>query len=109
MRWNLIKFIFFFAVILLFIVFNLENKCDINFGFTAMRDIPVFLTIFASFIIGMLSTLPFVFGYKRQKKDNDERTSGKKNSGKKPSKQGKNTDIDKEDSILTNSANYGID
>jgi uncharacterized integral membrane protein len=47
-----------FAVFLAFITFNLENKCDISFGIKVFKDIPVYLTIFASFIFGLLFALP---------------------------------------------------
>jgi len=69
MPWRLIQFIIVFAVFLLFIVFNLGNKCDINFGFTKFSDVPVFLTAFLSFITGMLCAFPFILGFKSRKKD----------------------------------------
>ena len=61
MRWRLIQFIVLFAIFLVFIVFNLENKCDISFGFTTFEEVPVFLTVFFSLMIGMICILPFVF------------------------------------------------
>jgi hypothetical protein len=57
-----------FAFFLVFIVFNLDNKCDVSFGFKAFREVPVFLTAFASFVLGMLFTLPFVFPLGKRKK-----------------------------------------
>ena len=67
MPWKLISFILIFAIFLLFIMFNLENKCDINFGFKTLSDVPVFLTVFFSFAAGFAATLPMVFraGIKR--------------------------------------------
>lgn len=47
--------------------FNLENSCDINFGFKRFEQVPVFLTILFSFLAGALITLPFTFGKKRVK------------------------------------------
>lgn len=61
MPWRLIVFIVVFSVFLAFVTFNLENACDISFGFTKIPGVPVFLTIFVSFIFGLLCTLPFVF------------------------------------------------
>ena len=69
MPWRLIVAIAAFVILLFFVSFNLENKCDINFGFDKIQDVPVFLTVFVSFIFGFLSTLPFVIraGIKRKK------------------------------------------
>ena len=69
MPWRLIIFIVIFAVFLVFITFNLDNRCDINFGFTSAAGIPVFLTIFGSFSFGVLCTLPMVFYSKRKHKE----------------------------------------
>jgi uncharacterized integral membrane protein len=75
MPWRLIGFILFFGIFLVFIAFNLGNNCDINFGFgVEFKDVPVFLTAFASFILGMLCAVPFVFSIRRKKKD---KTAGK--------------------------------
>ena len=88
MPWRLIQFIVVFAVFLLFIMFNLgeDNKCDINFGFTVIRDAPVFLTAFFSFIVGMLCAFPFILAFKPKKKDKGPQNRGK--FGKKPGKPG---------------------
>jgi uncharacterized integral membrane protein len=59
MPWRLIAFIIIFAVFLAFISFNLENRCDISFGIKVFKDVPVFLTIFVSFFLGLLCALPF--------------------------------------------------
>jgi hypothetical protein len=42
MPWRLIIAVVIFAVFLTFITFNLNNSCDINFGFTVLQNIPVF-------------------------------------------------------------------
>ena len=60
MPWRLLVFIAVFGLFLAFIAFNLDNRCDISFGFTVISDIPVFLTIFSSFVLGLVCTLPFV-------------------------------------------------
>jgi uncharacterized integral membrane protein len=69
MPWRLIGFILLFGIFLVFIAFNLGNKCDINFGFRVFQEVPVFLTAFASFILGMFCAIPFVFSLRRKKKD----------------------------------------
>ena len=78
MPWRLIQFIAIFVVLLLFVVFNLTNKSDINFGFAVIKDAPVFLTVFASFILGMFCTLPFVFGARSPKKNKENKSDKKK-------------------------------
>jgi len=90
---RLIQIIIVFAIFLLFIVFNLEEKCDISFGFTVIKDVPVFLTVFCSIILGMLGTLPFILGYQLRKKNKteDEKRGSADSSG------------------LPNSNHYGID
>jgi uncharacterized integral membrane protein len=97
MPWRLIVFIVLFLVFFLFIVFNLENKTDISFGFTRLPDIPVFVTAFFSFIAGMFCTFPFIF---RPRKKPGE-AKGKGLLAKAAKKQG--------DSGLTDKNHYGID
>jgi hypothetical protein len=46
----------------------LGNKCDINFGFIKIKDIPVFLTAFSGFFVGMLCALPFALRFSLRKK-----------------------------------------
>jgi uncharacterized membrane protein YciS (DUF1049 family) len=106
MPWRLIVIIVVFAVFLTFISFNLDNKCDINFGFTKLSEVPVFLTVFISFALGLICTMPFIISarFKRKaltvpdkklvkKTDNKDSESGNREgndnnsfSGKKDSK-----------------------
>jgi len=78
---RLIQIIIIFAIFLLFIIFNLEKKCDISFGFTVIHDVPVFLTVFCSIVFGMISTLPFIFGQQlRRKQKIEEKKDGSADS-----------------------------
>ena len=75
MPWRLIVFIVLFAVFLVFITFNLDNRCDISFGSETLtfKEVPVFITVFVSFIFGMLCALPLAFAMiKRKKKPKKE-------------------------------------
>ena len=113
MPWQLIKFILIFALLLIFIFFNIDNKCDINFGFTKIPNVPVYLTAFTSFLVGMAVTFLYAFVFRRQR--------GKKSGGKdgKPAKHNlpakkqmyKETNIDSEmeGGGFTDSEHYGID
>jgi uncharacterized integral membrane protein len=77
MPWRLIGFILLFGIFLVFIAFNLGNKCDIRFWFgVEFQEVPVFLTAFASFILGMLCSVPFVFSLRRKKKDKPGKNAG---------------------------------
>ncbi|MDR1566764.1 MAG: hypothetical protein LBS48_05720 [Treponema sp.] len=64
---RLIGFILIFAVFLTFIVLNLDNKCDVSLGFRTIREIPVFITVFVSFFLGMFCAVPFVISFGRKK------------------------------------------
>ena len=99
MPWRLIQFIILFAIFLLFIIFNLENKTDISFGFTVFKDVPVFLTVFCTFIAGMLCAFPFVFAFRSRRKEKG--VSGKGLLAKAARK--------KDDSNLADKSHYGID
>jgi len=61
MPWRLIFFILIFGILLTFIMLNLgeDSRCYINFGFAKTKEpVPVFLTIFISFFLGLLCALP---------------------------------------------------
>jgi len=66
MPWRLIIFILIFAVFLAFVTFNLENRCDISFGFIKVEAVPVFLTVFISFAMGLICALPLVMHIKKR-------------------------------------------
>ncbi|GHV84670.1 hypothetical protein AGMMS50230_02780 [Spirochaetia bacterium] len=75
MPWRLIVIILVLGIFLVFIGFNLDNTCDISLGFTTFSGVPVYLTIFVSFMLGMLCSLPFfIFGAlrKRPKKESSK-------------------------------------
>ena len=67
MPWRLILFIIVFAVFLVFITFNLDNRCDLSFGVFKFEKVPVFITVFTSFFLGLVCSLPFVLFAKRKR------------------------------------------
>jgi uncharacterized integral membrane protein len=73
MPWRLIIAIVIFAVFLIFIAFNLDNRCNISFGFVKFNDVPVFLTVFVSFVFGIFCTLPFLLRALTRHKERRER------------------------------------
>ena len=76
MPFRLIGFILFAAVLLAFIGFNLGNACDVSFGFTVLHSVPIFLTVFAAFALGLLAALPSVFKAHRRAKKRFSRAKG---------------------------------
>jgi len=49
------------GAIVAFIAFNLNNACDISFGFVVLEGVPVYLTALSSIVVGMLVLLPHTF------------------------------------------------
>ena len=67
MPWKFILFIFFLILGAVFTGLNLENACNINFGFKTFEQIPVFLTILFAFLAGIVVTLPFTLTGKKDR------------------------------------------
>jgi uncharacterized integral membrane protein len=109
MPWRLIGFIIIFGVFLGFIAFNLGNTCDISFGFHTFRAVPVFLTAFTSFIVGMFCTVPFmVGGVKKKRKTEKETAVSPKKGGKKDGETGP-AGAAGEENRFSGGGPYGID
>ncbi len=75
MPWKLLAFIIVMSLVLVFIGFNLENRCDVSVAFHTFTDVPVVITILASFLLGLLMAFPLSFVRKSGKR------SGKNKSG----------------------------
>ena len=56
------------VVLAFFVGFNLDNKCNVNVLVHTFQNVPVFITIIISFVVGVLFTRPLAFSYKSQKK-----------------------------------------
>jgi uncharacterized integral membrane protein len=116
---KLILFFVIFAIVLLFVAFNLTNKCDISFGFAKIKDAPVFLTVFASFFLGMICALPFIIGAaskgagsRKSKAEKPDRKQEKPDSSGKPALSNKpETDSGKSsaEAEYSDRSTYGID
>jgi len=71
--WRLLAFILICVAFLVFMVFNLDNTSEISFGLITFDRIPIFLTAFSSFVLGMLFAVPFVLSFgKKPKKSSKE-------------------------------------
>ena len=62
-----IGFIIVAAVFLIFIGFNLKNTSDISFIFTTLTGVPVYLTAFASFVLGLVCSIPITLSLRFRK------------------------------------------
>jgi hypothetical protein len=67
MLWRLIAVIVVFAGLLTFITFNRNYQCNISFIFTEVKDVPVFLTIFISFALGLFCAFPLALKLRKRK------------------------------------------
>jgi len=68
MPWRLILFIVIFAIFLAFITINLDNRCNINIGFAKFEGVPIFLTVFVSFFLGLVCSTPLFLHLSRKRK-----------------------------------------
>ena len=67
MPWKLILFVIVIIIVAIFVGVNHANVCNISFIFTELQNVPVYVTILVSFVVGMLIMLPFTIGKKRGK------------------------------------------
>jgi uncharacterized integral membrane protein len=84
MPWRLILFLIVLALVVAFAGFNIQNTATISFGFYTLESVPIFLSLFASFFLGVLVMLPFTLGRRRRnrKKGGGEAKDAKKDSKK---------------------------
>lgn len=68
MPWRLVGFILIFFVFIAFILSNLRNESDISFFTWTLPNIPVFVTVFASFLVGMLASVPIIISINLKKR-----------------------------------------
>lgn len=68
MPWRLLALVVILALSLVFVGFNLDNRCTVSFGFAVIENIPVFFPLLAAFTAGMLFSFPFVFRGRKQTK-----------------------------------------
>ncbi|MDR1900256.1 MAG: hypothetical protein LBQ55_09630 [Treponema sp.] len=71
MPWRLIGWILILGIFLVFIALNLGNSCDLSFGFHTFSSVPVYLTAFSSFVLGLLCAIPVAIAVRRGKKRGD--------------------------------------
>lgn len=76
MPWKLVLFLILMVFFVVFAGFNLENKTSISFGFTVINDVPIFISLFFAFVLGVIVSVPvfLVQNKKRRKKYEKQET-----------------------------------
>ena len=97
---RLISFLVLFAIFLAFIGLNLNNNCNVNFGFHTFNETPIYITVMVSFFLGMLCTIPILATFRTRKHDKPKK--------EKPEKKNKSA-LGSQDEIPKESGSYGID
>lgn len=69
MPWKLVGFIVCLILGTCFAGFNLENSCNISFGFKTFQNVPIFFSLIVAFALGVIVTLPFTVIKKKSAKD----------------------------------------
>ena len=67
---KLILFLIIIVVVTVFAGFNISNVCNVSLIFYEFQNVPVFVTVLFSFVIGILVMLPFTFRKKTPKQNN---------------------------------------
>jgi len=67
---KLILFLIIIVVVTVFAGFNISNVCNVSLVFYEFQNVPVFVTVLFSFVIGILVMLPFAFRKKQPKQNN---------------------------------------
>ncbi|MDR0312532.1 MAG: hypothetical protein LBI14_02950 [Treponema sp.] len=104
---RLIGFLLVFAIFLIFIGVNLDNKCDINYWFgenNSIKDVPVYITALVSLFIGIICSFPLIALIRRKKNPPNEL-----NDPKESKKKNKKASISTSDQIPGENGPYGID
>ena len=65
---KLVYFIIVMLMLVLFMGFNLSNRCDISVIFYVFKDVPIFLSMLFSFLLGNIAVLPFLISSRHKMK-----------------------------------------
>ena len=66
---KLILFLIMIVIVTIFAGFNTTNVCNVSLVFHEFENVPVFVTVLFSFVIGILVMLPFAFRKKQPKQN----------------------------------------
>ena len=76
---KLILFLIIIVVVTVFAGFNISNVCNVSLIFYEFQNVPVFVTVLFSFVIGILVMLPFTFRKKTPKQNNSVAVGNQQN------------------------------
>ncbi|GHV81604.1 hypothetical protein AGMMS49991_01620 [Spirochaetia bacterium] len=108
MPWRFIGFVVICGVFLIFIGLNLGNTCDISFGFASIKNVPVFFTAFASFVLGLICSIPIAIGIRLKRSKAGSENLEAPSSALKPKKNwGKKGKADSADSLTAQKEDEG--
>ena len=65
---KLVYFIIVMLMLVLFMGFNLSNRCDISVIFYVFKDVPIFLSMLFAFLLGNIAVLPFLISSRHKMK-----------------------------------------
>jgi uncharacterized integral membrane protein len=68
MPWRLIVFVIILGFVVVFAGFNVNNVSDVSFGFRVAEDVPIFISLFFAFAVGVVIMLPFVVGRSKKQR-----------------------------------------
>lgn len=68
MPWRLIAFITILGLVVIFAGFNINNSSDVSFGFAVVEEVPIFISLFFAFVVGVVVMVPFVIGRTRKRR-----------------------------------------
>ncbi|MEE0999933.1 MAG: hypothetical protein UIH41_09750 [Treponemataceae bacterium] len=82
---KLILFLIMIVIVTIFAGFNTTNVCNVSLVFHEFENVPVFVTVLFSFVIGIFVMLPFAFRKKQPKQntsvsENQQKTAVKTES-----------------------------
>ena len=86
MPWKLFFVVILLGLVVTFAGLNAQNSTDISFGFTTLTNVPIFISLFSSFFVGVLITLPFTF--RRRSRSKKEAKEPKQKRGRKKKQEG---------------------
>jgi len=72
---KLLYFIIIMLMLALFMGFNLSNRCDISVVFHVFKDVPIFLSMLFSFLLGNIAVLPFLVNSRHKMKKAEKQDS----------------------------------
>ena len=68
MPWRLITFVIILGLVVIFAGFNTTDTSNISFGVYVAEDVPIFISLFFAFAVGMVMMVPFLIGSTRKKR-----------------------------------------